>query len=88
MQAADFINQCLQRKPVNRIGYKNGTSELKSHPWFEDFNWSTLANRTMGSKHVPNINVDNFDQDHVNIQEWKDAEDVKETESQLRRDSV
>ena len=24
-KAADFINKCLQRKPVNRIGYQKGT---------------------------------------------------------------
>ena len=48
-RAADFINKCLQRKPVNRIGYNNGTSELKSHPWFDDFSWDQLASRSMQS---------------------------------------
>ena len=48
-RAADFINKCLQRKPVNRIGYNNGTSELKSHPWFDDFSWDQLATRSMQS---------------------------------------
>ena len=32
--------------------------------------------------------MDNFDQNHVNNQEWKDAEAVKESEQQLRRNSV
>ena len=87
-KAADFINKCLQRKPVNRIGYQKGTLELKQHPWFSDFDWQALANRSMQSEFVPDINVDNFDTNHVNNQEWKDAEAVKEQEIQLRRDSV
>ena len=32
--------------------------------------------------------MDNFDQNHVNNQEWKDAEAVKEAETTLRRDSI
>ena len=73
---------------MNRIGYKNGTSELKQHPWFDDFDWDALATRRMQSQYVPDIHVDNFDTNHVNNQEWKDAEAVKESEAQLRRDSV
>ena len=42
----------------------------------------------MQSQYVPDINVDNFDTNHVNNQEWKDAEAVKESETQLRRNSV
>ena len=48
-KAADFVNKCLQRKPVNRIGYMKGTAELKSHPWFADFDWDALASRRMQS---------------------------------------
>lgn len=87
-KAADFINKCIQRKPAQRIGYKNGTDELKAHPWFDDFDWNALANRRIQSQYVPDINIDNFDQNHVNNQEWKDAEAVKDSEAQLRRDSV
>lgn len=29
IEAADFINRCLQRKPQNRIGHNKGASELK-----------------------------------------------------------
>ena len=42
----------------------------------------------MESPFIPNINVDNFDSNHVNNLEWKDAETVKESEEQLRRDSI
>lgn len=39
VEAADFINRCLQRKPQNRIGFINGTDELKQHAWFKSFDW-------------------------------------------------
>ena len=42
----------------------------------------------MQSPYVPDIHVDNFDTNHVNNQEWKDAEAVRESETQLRRNSV
>ena len=42
----------------------------------------------MTSEFIPDIHSDNFDQNHVNNQEWKDADAVKESEGQLRRDSV
>ena len=37
---------------------------------------------------MPDLNKDNFDQNHVNNLEWKDADAVKESEAQLRRDSI
>ena len=51
---------------MNRIGYTRGTLELKQHPWFDDFDWDALAQRRMQSSYVPDINVDNFDTNHVN----------------------
>lgn len=42
----------------------------------------------MESPFVPDISIDNFDQNHVNNLEWKDAEAVKEVELTLKRDSV
>ena len=42
----------------------------------------------MTAPFVPNIQNDNFDQNHVNNTEWKDAEVVKENALLLRRDSI
>jgi hypothetical protein len=42
----------------------------------------------MESPFVPNIELDNFDANHVNNAEWKDADAVKEAQYTLRRDSV
>jgi hypothetical protein len=41
LEAADFINKCLCRKAKDRLGF-NGNHEAKSHPWFEDFEWTSL----------------------------------------------
>ena len=38
MEAADFINKLLQRKPANRLGL-NGPAEVKSHVWFKGVDW-------------------------------------------------
>lgn len=53
-----------------------------------NFDWEGLASKRMESPFVPDIRVDNFDVNHVNNIEWKDAEAVRESEQQLRRDSV
>ena len=37
---------------------------------------------------MPSINEDNFDLKHVNNNDWKDADVVKENQLLLRRDSV
>ena len=38
LEAADFINKCLHRKPANRLGL-HGPSEVKSHSWTRNVNW-------------------------------------------------
>ena len=39
LESADFINRLILRQPSNRLGSKNGVSELISHPWFKNFPW-------------------------------------------------
>jgi hypothetical protein len=70
----------LSRNPTSRIGSVEGTAELKQHSWFSDFDWDMLACKKMQSPYIPDIAIDNFDQNHVNNSEWKDAETVKESE--------
>ena len=41
MEAADFINKCLQRKPANRLGL-NGPNEVKQHVWLRDVDWTPI----------------------------------------------
>lgn len=37
---------------------------------------------------MPDISIDNFDQNHVNNLEWKDADAVKEVELTLKDENV
>lgn len=53
---------------------------MKEHPWFDNFDWDLLNSKKMESPFTPDISIDNFDQNHVNNPEWKDAEAVKEIE--------
>lgn len=54
IEAADFINRLIQRKPYKRLG-KQGIHELKQHSWFKNFDWEGLENKTMKPPFVPNI---------------------------------
>jgi len=44
MEAADFINKTLQRKPANRLGL-NGPNEVKSHIWLKDVDWQSIVDK-------------------------------------------
>jgi hypothetical protein len=44
MEAADFVNKLLQRKPANRLGL-NGPSEVKNHMWFKGIDWQQIIEK-------------------------------------------
>lgn len=50
---ADFINRCIYRRPITRIGY-NSIEEIKDHKWFEDIDWIFLKQRTLKANYIPN----------------------------------
>lgn len=87
IEAADFINKTLQRKPVNRLGL-NGPEEVKDHPWFKDYPFDDLLNYGIESPFVP-PNEENFDHKYAN-DNWKDENTdlMKENAILLRRPSV
>ena len=87
IEAADFINKMVQRKPHNRLGY-NGADEVKAHPWLRDFPWQDLYERKVRAPFVPPLE-DNFDQKNIS-EEWKDLDDpeFKENETSLRKNST
>lgn len=62
MEAADFINRLIQRKPENRLGVK-GIHQIKEHPWVRELNWGKLKHKEIESPFVPTMRKDNFDQD-------------------------
>jgi hypothetical protein len=52
--AANFINRLIKRKPQERLGV-SGPEEVKSHPWFEDINWSALSKKKLKAPFIPNV---------------------------------
>ena len=58
-EAADFINNLIQRKPTARLGAK-GINQIKQHKWFNNFSWNDLYNMKIESPFIPSVD-DNFD---------------------------
>jgi len=55
-----------------------GAADVKSHPWFANFDWEALKERAIKPEYVPDLSRQNFDSRHVNNQEWHDTEDIIE----------
>eukprot|EP01016_Furgasonia_blochmanni_P020338 TRINITY_DN2268_c0_g1_i1.p1 TRINITY_DN2268_c0_g1~~TRINITY_DN2268_c0_g1_i1.p1 ORF type:complete len:462 (+),score=43.57 TRINITY_DN2268_c0_g1_i1:480-1865(+) len=90
LEAADFINKLLQRKPINRLGL-NGPQEVKEHPWLKDFPWQKLTDKELESPFMPNSKEDNFDLKYVSSHDPSkdcDSEVMKQNALLLRRDSI
>ena len=87
LEAADFINKLIQRKPINRLGL-NGPEEVKGHVWFRDYKWDDLLGKRVKSPFVP-PKEDNFDAKYTNS-DWKDnnEEQMRQNSLLLRRNSV
>ncbi|CAD8153009.1 unnamed protein product [Paramecium octaurelia] len=52
LEAADFVNQLIQRKPSNRLGSYN-PNDVKNHPWFFQFDWTLLSKKIMLAPYKP-----------------------------------
>ena len=52
-ESVDFINKCLKRRLVRRLGGTKGISELKNHSWFRNFNWDKLYNKKKRAPFMP-----------------------------------
>lgn len=64
-----------------------GAAEVKSHPWFKDFDWEALRTKTMKPTYIPDKQKENFDDNHVNNKGWNDTEEVLEYSQILKRAS-
>jgi len=45
----------------------NGAQEVKNHPWFADFDWQALKEKTIKPSFIPDISKKNYDNVHVNV---------------------
>ena len=67
VEAVDFINKLIKRKPGQRLGI-NGDAEVKNHLWFKNFNWKELYLKRLTAEYVP-VHTDNFDYKYCNENE-------------------
>ncbi|CAD8161873.1 unnamed protein product [Paramecium pentaurelia] len=86
-EAADFINQLLQRKPQARLGY-SGIEEIQSHPWFQGFPWKGLHEKQLPS---PFKLTKSSDEDFIReISSDHDSQDelIQENSLLLRQETI
>ena len=67
IEAADFFNKLLQRKPMNRLGIR-GISELKNHPWYKDYDFNSLKEGKIPSPFIPQT-TENIDKSYCDAKE-------------------
>ncbi|CAG9327561.1 unnamed protein product [Blepharisma stoltei] len=81
LEAADFINKLIQRKPQNRLG-SLGVEEVKEHAWLRDVQWEKLFDKNLNPPYKPPV-ADNFDSRQV-MNGWKDeiSSSTKEASNQ------
>ncbi|CAD8067639.1 unnamed protein product [Paramecium sonneborni] len=52
IEAGDFVNKLIQRKPEKRLGTIN-PSDVKNHPWFNSFDWDKLNQKKYDPPYYP-----------------------------------
>ena len=67
LEAGDFINKLLMRKPEKRLGYR-GAYELMRHPWLKYYPWKDLYNKKIQAPFIP-MKKDNFDKRYCDAPE-------------------
>ena len=85
LQAMDFINKLLQRKPKKRLGY-NGVIEIKEHPWMSDVNWDLLMKKQIESPYIPSSKKENFDKHYCEGIDRVGEETIERYELYLQSD--
>ena len=83
MEAADFVNKTLQRKPANRLGL-NGPSEVKAHAWLKDVDWQSVIDKKVVPPFVPDVRPPIT----KNVIEKVSPEEEEENCQLLRRNSI
>ena len=43
-EVVDLLENLLHKNPLKRLG-RNGSAEIKSHPWFKNVNWQDVLDR-------------------------------------------
>ena len=71
-----FTNLLLEIRIEERLGSKNGSKELKKHPWIKDINWDDLINKKIEAPFIPSNFENNFDKNYCEFLEIPGRETV------------
>ncbi|CAD8206514.1 unnamed protein product [Paramecium octaurelia] len=82
LEAADFINQLIQRNPAERLGSYD-LEAIKNHPWFRGFEWNKLLKKELKSPYIP---LSSSNRRAVCNQDTD--QDINESNMMLRRNSI
>lgn len=63
--AADIIRLLLNKDPSKRLGSKNGSVEIMSHPFFSDLDWKKLQKKEITPRYKPVIKVSKKNQSGI-----------------------
>ncbi|CAK64928.1 unnamed protein product (macronuclear) [Paramecium tetraurelia] len=72
LDAIDFINKLIQRKPSHRL------TDVKNHPWIRDYPWDKLINKVIQAPYVP-LNNDNFDVTQIQYEDQENQLIINQT---------
>jgi len=73
--AIDLAKKLLAKDPKERLG-KNGVSDIRSHKFFDGFDWDAVADGSMVPPYVPEADVNAADQDSIG--KFKNEIEIKE----------
>lgn len=86
-EAIDFVNQLIQRKPLNRLGF-NGPEEVKEHPFLKETNWKDLLDKKLLPPFIPKSKKPMKVKPLTTTEEEKVLKEKEEEKILLRRHSV
>jgi len=66
--ATDLLRKMLEKDQTKRIGFINGISEIKSHPFCSDINFEDLEKKKVKPTFTPALNEIYFDEEYLNQQ--------------------
>jgi len=73
--ARDLIDKLLKKNAYQRLGAApNGSSMVKRHPWWKNFDWDALADHSMETPYIPRIR----DREDLSNYESYPDEDIEE----------
>ena len=54
-EATSLLSQLLERDPSKRIGHDKDAADLKKHAFFNDVDWTLIANREHEMPYKPKV---------------------------------